>query len=81
MSHKAELGKCVSEQHRKEPGVSGKLVMKWIILANGSVSKVSVESEEFKTTYIAACIGGLIKTWRFPKSITVGDPIVFPFKF
>ncbi len=81
MSHKPELAKCVNDQHTKEPGVSGKLVMKWVIATSGAVTKVSVESEDFKSTYVAGCIGGLIKTWKFPKAKTAGDPVVFPFKF
>ncbi len=81
MSHRAELARCVNDQHLKEPGVNGKLVMKWVISANGVVIQVWVMSEEFKSTYVAHCIAKLIKTWKFPKARTSGDPVVFPFKF
>jgi hypothetical protein len=81
LAHKPELAKCVSDQHTKEPGVSGLLKMKWSIQTNGATTKVSADSEEFKSTYLAGCIGGLIKGWKFPKSKNPGDPIVFPFKF
>jgi predicted Zn finger-like uncharacterized protein len=81
MGNKTALAKCVQEMHSKEPGVTGKLVMKWAIGTNGKVSNVSVQSEEFKSTYLAQCVGGLIKSWSFPKSKTAPDPVVFPFKF
>lgn len=75
------IKKCVDEQKAKEPGTSGKLVMKWTVLTSGKTAKVEVVSEEFKSTYLAGCVGGLIKGWTFPKHKTQGDPIVFPFKF
>ena len=75
------IKKCVDEQKTKEPGTSGKLVMKWTILTSGKSTKVEVVSEEFKSTYLAGCVGGLIKTWQFPKHKTQGEPVVFPFKF
>ena len=81
--YKPALAKCVEEQRKKEPGVTGKLVMTWKIQTNGKTSNVAVapQSEEFKTTYMAGCVGGLVKTWTFPKHKVVGDPILFPFKF
>ena len=79
--YKPALAKCVEEQRKKEPGVTGKLVMKWNIQTSGKTSNVSVQSEEFKSTYMAGCVGGLIKSWTFPKHKVAGDPIVFPFKF
>jgi Ca-activated chloride channel family protein len=72
---------CFEKQREKEPGLSGKLVMKWSIETSGRTSHVEVVSEEFKDTYVAACIRGLIKSWKFPRTKTRGDPVVFPFKF
>ncbi len=72
---------CVAQQRSKEPGTSGKLVMKWTILTSGKTSKVEVVSDEFKQTYLAGCVTGLIKSWTFPRTKTQGDPVVFPFKF
>lgn len=80
-SNKAALGKCAEEQRKREPGVTGKLVMKWTVQTSGKTSNVSVQSEEFKGTYMAGCVGGLIKGWNFPKHKQQGEPIVFPFKF
>lgn len=82
---KANIGpikKCVEEQKAKEPGSSGKLVMRWSIQTSGKPTKVEVQSEEFKSSYVAGCVGGLIKSWQFPKHKTpMSEPVVFPFKF
>ena len=81
VANKPAIVKCVSEQKKRNPGLSGKLVMRWTIQTNGMTKGVSVRSEEFKSTYMASCISGLIKGWTFPKHRVQGDPIDFPFTF
>ena len=81
VANKPAIVKCVNEQKKKDPGLTGRLVMRWVIQTNGKTSGVSVKSEEFKKTYMATCISGLIKGWNFPKHKKQGDPIDFPFIF
>ncbi len=81
LSNKSALANCVSQQKAKDPGTSGKLLMRWTIQTSGKTSNVGVASDEFKGTYIATCVGGLIKGWTFPKHKKQGEPITFPFKF
>jgi predicted Zn finger-like uncharacterized protein len=81
VANKSSLVKCADEQRKKEPGTSGKLVMRWTIQTNGRATNVSVVTEEYKSTYFAGCVGGLIKTWVFPRHKQQGEPVMFPFKF
>ncbi|MBI3185600.1 MAG: adventurous gliding motility protein GltJ [Myxococcales bacterium] len=81
LSNRSALARCAEEHRKKEPGVSGTLVMRWTVQPSGRTSNVSVVSQEFKATYMAACIGGLVKSWNFPKHKKAGDPVTFPFKF
>ncbi len=81
LANKGALGKCVEQQRAKDPGTSGKLLMKWTIQTSGKTSNVSVASEEFKGTVIAGCVGNLIKTMTFPRHKKQGEAITFPFKF
>ena len=81
LAHKAELLKCTQEQKAKEPGVSGKLVLKWTVQTSGKVTNVGVVSEEFKGTYMASCVGALVKTFVFPRHKVQHEPVQFPFKF
>jgi len=81
LANKPAIAKCVAEQKKKDPDVSGKLVMKWTILTSGRTSNVAAVSDEFRSAYVASCIGGLIKSWQFPKHKVQGDPINFPFTF
>lgn len=81
LANKPAIVKCVNEQKKKDPAISGKLVMGWTIQTSGKTTGVGVKSEEFKRTYMASCISGLIKGWSFPKHKKQGDPIEFPFTF
>lgn len=81
LGNKPALVRCVEEQRKKEPGVSGTLMMQWTIQTNGRTSNVRVLTDEFKNSYMATCMGGLIKRWSFPKHRAQGEPVKFPFKF
>ncbi|MFL5356485.1 adventurous gliding motility protein GltJ [Archangium sp.] len=81
LANKPAIIKCVNEQKKKDPGLSGKLVMRWTIQTNGKTKNVSCQTSEFRSTYMASCISGLIKGWNFPKHRVQGDPIDFPFTF
>jgi predicted Zn finger-like uncharacterized protein len=72
---------CAAEQRKREPGVTGRLVVKWTIQTSGKVSSVSVVSEEFKSTYMATCVSNVIKGISFPRHKKQGEPVQFPFKF
>lgn len=81
LASKGALAKCAEQQRAKDPGTSGKLVMRWTIQTSGKTSNVGVVSEEFKGTHMATCVGGVIKGWQFPKHKQQGEPVTFPFKF
>lgn len=81
LASKSALAKCAEVQRQKDPGTSGKLVMRWTIQTSGRTSNVGVVSDEFKGTYMASCVGGLIKGWQFPRHKQQGEPVTFPFKF
>lgn len=81
LANKPAIVKCVNEQKKKDPSLSGKLVMRWTIQTSGKTSAVSCRTDEFRTTYMATCISGLIKSWSFPRHKRQGEPIDFPFTF
>ncbi|MCY1002437.1 adventurous gliding motility protein GltJ [Myxococcus sp. MISCRS1] len=81
LNNKPAIVKCVNEQKKKDPMLSGKLVMRWTIQTSGKTSNVTCKSDEYRSTYMATCITGLIKSWAFPKHKKQGEPIDFPFTF
>jgi len=81
LANKPAIVKCVNEQKKKDPALSGKLVMRWTIQTSGKTSAISCRTDEFRSTYMASCISGLIKGWTFPRHKRQGEPIDFPFTF
>ncbi|GMU00192.1 hypothetical protein KH5H1_43110 [Corallococcus caeni] len=81
LNNKPSIVKCVNEQKQKDPSLSGKLVMRWTVQTSGKTTAVSCRTDEFRSSYMATCITGLIKSWSFPKHQKQGDPIDFPFTF
>jgi predicted Zn finger-like uncharacterized protein len=76
-----QLRKCVSDQKAREPDASGTLKMRWIIQGDGSVWDVKCLTPEYEKGQFAACIGGVVKGIRFPRSTTSGQEVTFPFNF
>jgi hypothetical protein len=81
VAHRQAIRQCVSEQNKRNPGLSGKLVMRWSIETNGRAKDVSCQTPEFCSTYLADCLSGLIQSWSFSKPRTQRGPIDFPFSF
>ncbi|NTX15522.1 adventurous gliding motility protein GltJ [Myxococcus sp. CA056] len=81
LNNKPAIVKCVNEQKKKDPMLSGKLVMRWTIQTSGKTANVTCKTDEYRTTYMASCISGLIKSWAFPRHKKQGEPIDFPFTF
>jgi predicted Zn finger-like uncharacterized protein len=75
------LRRCVSEQKAREPDASGTLRMRWIIQGDGSVRDVKCLTAEYAQGAFAQCIGGVVRTIRFPRSTTSGQEVTFPFNF
>ncbi|MBL8956185.1 MAG: AgmX/PglI C-terminal domain-containing protein [Myxococcaceae bacterium] len=73
---------CVDEQHRLEPGKTGKLVMQWRVLTTGDTTEVQVVSKEHEGSPLAQCIATEIMAWRFPPSLdAMPEPVRFPFQY
>ncbi len=81
LSNKSALKACVERQHLVSPGLSGKILLSWIVEMNGRTSQVKVVSREFENTEIARCLLQQIRTWVFPQATKRSDVTTFPFKF
>ena len=81
IAHKPGIIRCVNEQKKREPNMTGRLVMRFLVRPDGSPQGVQVKSSEFSKTFMANCITQEIKSWTFPRHKRQGDPIDFPFIF
>lgn len=81
LAHKPNIVRCVNAQKKSEPGLTGRLVMRWEIRTNGSTQNVRSRPPEFDKTLVARCLTEEIQSWTFPRHKIQGDPIDFPFTF
>ena len=65
--HMNEIKYCYERQLNTNPGLAGKVSMKWVIQGRGRVQAVSVASTTVKNTKVESCLASRIKRWRFPK--------------
>jgi len=70
---------CYESQLRKNPNLTGKLMVNFIIENNGKVSSVKIKTRKFKGSHLEKCVIKAIKRWRFPRF--AGDPVNVDYPF
>ena len=77
----AGIKRCYEQQLKRNPKLTGKIVITFVIDGNGKVSEAYVESNSMGDSTVAQCILGLIKRVRFPKPDEGTVQASFPFVF
>jgi hypothetical protein len=72
---------CYERALKRNPNLSGKVVIHWTITAAGTVSGVDVEQDTLGDAEVASCIKSLIARWRFPAPSGGSVDVSFPFVF
>lgn len=74
-SHTRALQDCYKQELRYDPGISGKIIVRFIIDVDGSVKDASVVTSSLNSPRMEECILNRIKRWRnFPPcDPSVGD--------
>ena len=82
LANKPSIVRCVNEQKTRDPNLHGTLVMHWVIQTSGKTTSVNAVTDQFRSSYMATCLTGLVKSWNFPKhKYQPGEPVDFPFTF
>ena len=80
--HFGELRACYEREAIKIKGLSGRVVVVWIIAANGSVTKALVKETTMKNKTVENCVINSVEHWRFPALKGGGmAKIEYPFDF
>ena len=66
---------------KRNPTLTGKIVMHWTITAAGTVSGVDVEQDTLGDSEVGSCIKSLVARWRFPSPANGSVDVSFPFVF
>src|SRR3954447_11699578 len=72
---------CYERALKRNPNLSGKVVIHWTITQAGTVSGVDVESGTPGDAEVASCIKSLVARWRFPAPSGGSVDVSFPFVF
>jgi hypothetical protein len=72
---------CYERALKRNPTLSGKVVIHWTITQAGTVSGVDVESDTLGDAEVASCIKALVARWRFPAPAGGSVDVSFPFVF
>jgi hypothetical protein len=72
---------CYERALKRNPTLTGKIVMHWTITAAGTVSGVDVEQDSLGDSEVGSCIKSLIARWRFPAPAGGSVDVSFPFVF
>src|SRR5581483_4600127 len=57
---------CYERALKRNPNLSGKVVIRWTITAAGTVTGVDVDQDNLNDSEVTGCIKGLVARWRFP---------------
>jgi hypothetical protein len=72
---------CYERGLKRNPNLSGKVVIHWTITQAGTVSGVDVEQDTLGDAEVASCIKSLVARWRFPAPSGGSVEVSFPFVF
>lgn len=82
LAHKAEIRFCYDRELQRQPGLAGKISLKWNITETGAAIKAGVASNEMGNAAVADCIVNKLKTWGFPPAPPdVEAQVIYPFVF
>jgi TonB family protein len=81
-SHLDQLRYCYEVQLTKNPKLSGKVAVKWVVTEQGTVSSSVVAQTTTGNNELDTCVAGRVLTWVFPKPKGGGVAVVtYPFVF
>lgn len=80
--HRGPVRYCYERALAKNPALTGKVVLKWTIDAEGKVAAVAVSESTLNNAEMEQCLTRQVKRWQFPKPAGGGVVVVnYPFNF
>lgn len=78
-AHQREVRKCYEETLNKRPDVTGRMTIRWVVAADGTVIESSVDQSDVPDE-IGVCVAHASRRWRFP-SFGSGGVVVIRYPF
>jgi hypothetical protein len=81
-AHRNEVRFCYEQELTRAPDLTGKVTVKFIIAADGTVQSATVEQTTLANATVEHCVTSHVRAWLFPKLKAGGVVIVsYPFFF
>lgn len=61
-----QVNRCYEEGLAREPGLAGRLLIRFVIGQSGSVLSVSVAESQIALPSVGECVASAVRAWRFP---------------
>ena len=83
--HQKEIQACYEKELIKKTGISGQLIVNWVITPRGTVEQIKIKESTLHNKNVEKCIVDAIKSWKFPTSkhgdnVSVEFPFIFIFE-
>lgn len=72
---------CYERALKRNPNISGKIVIRWTITGAGTVSGVDIDQDTLGDSEVASCIKNFVARWRFPAPSGGSVEVSYPFLF
>ena len=79
--HRNEARYCYERQLAKDPDLSGKVSVEFVISIGGRVASAVVADTTLKNDAVESCVIGKVKRWSFPKPRDGAVVVTYPFTF
>jgi hypothetical protein len=80
--NRGQIRYCYESELTSHPNLKGKVAIKFVISASGSVAQATVAQSDVHDAELETCVAGRVHTWMFPKPKGGGVVIVtYPFVF
>jgi hypothetical protein len=80
--HAGQIRYCYETELIKNPKLNGKVAIRWVITASGTVASSNVAQTTVNDSTMEECLAGRVRTWIFPKPKGGGVVVVtYPFLF
>lgn len=74
--YRDEIRACYARALQSQPGLRGKLVLRFMLDARGHVADLKIITQEFQDQNLAACLAQSMKSWRFLELHNPGEAVV-----